>query len=148
MSGSQYTPGQLARLDAMRGALAVVPYAAYLDLHCIEAGDDGASLFELPANERFIGNPVRRAFHGGVICSLLDCAMQCAVMGTAGLESAPVLVSQTTSFLGSAAADQPLRVRTELTKPGKRIVSVHARAFQDDEARISAKASAVFRLRQ
>lgn len=145
MSDATPTTDQSDLFDAITRAIAVIPYATHIGMRCVQATGD-AVLFELPAGDRFVGNPVLRAFHGGVISGLLDCAMQCSVMGRSSLVEPPILVSHTVSFLGSASANKPLQVQTQLTKPGKRIVAVHARAFQDSEARLSAKASAVYRL--
>ena len=127
-------------------AIQEVPYARQLGFEIVEHTEQGA-IFELQPDERFIGNPMLRAFHGGVICGLMECAMSLTVMGAANLAEPPRLINQTTSFLGSASADEPVRIRTEMTKPGKRILGAYARAYQRSEEVLVAKCSSLFKVR-
>lgn len=128
-------------------ALTQIPYALYLGFELSGVFDDGVE-FELAPDERFIGNPMLRAFHGGIICGYMECAMSLTVMSMSNADMPPRLVNQTTSFLGSASIDRPLKVRTELTKGGKRILGVFAKAYQeDDSAKLVAKCSSIFRVR-
>jgi len=55
-------------------ACSVIPYAADLGLQLLSISSRGAE-FELAPEERFMGNPLLRAFHGGVICGFMECAM-------------------------------------------------------------------------
>ena len=94
-------------MESYEGIINAVPYAQQLGFHIVCSEDTGA-LFELTPADRFIGNPILRAFHGGIICSLMECAMVATVMRAAELESPPGLITQTTSFLGTATVDLPL----------------------------------------
>lgn len=125
--------------------VANVPYAQQLGFKVVEEGGSGAE-FELSPEERFIGNPMLRAFHGGIICGFMECTMSATVQRLVDVSSPVLLINQTTSFLGSANIDTPLRVRTELTKSGKRIIGVSARAYQASDTLYVAKCSALFRL--
>lgn len=128
-------------------AIRQIPYALKLGIEVLGEFDDGVE-FELAPNERFIGNPMLRAFHGGVICGYMECAMSLTAMSMSNTAVPPRLVNQTTSFLGSASIDQPLKVRTELTKGGKRILGVFAKAYQGHkDAQLVAKCSSIFRVR-
>ena len=128
-------------------AIQQIPYALKLGIEVSGEFDDGVE-FELAPNERFIGNPMLRAFHGGIICGYMECAMSLTAMWLSNTEVPPRLVNQTTSFLGSASIDQPLKVRTELTKGGKRILGVFAKAYQGHpDAQLVAKCSSIFRVR-
>ncbi len=131
-------------VERYEGIINAVPFAQQLGFHVISSEDIGA-LFELAPADRFIGNPMLRAFHGGIMCSLMECAMVASVMRAAELGSPPGLITQTTSFLGNTTVDLPLRVRTELTKSGKRIVGVSALAFQDANETPVAKCSTLYR---
>ena len=128
-----------------KAIIEVVPYALQLGMQVIDSHDDGA-LFELAPADRFIGNPMLRAFHGGIICSFMECSMAATVMRLTKTQLPPSLITQTTSFLRSASADLPIRVRTEMTKTGMRVCGVSARAFQkEDEAHV-AKCSSLYRV--
>ncbi|MEQ8993687.1 MAG: PaaI family thioesterase [Pseudomonadales bacterium] len=102
----------------------------------IRAGSGGAIHDQLAAAR----------FHGGVICGFLECAMSETVVRILGHHAPPRLINLTTSFLGSAQVDQPLRVRTEVTKTGRRFVGVYARSYQGSVDLLVAKASALFRV--
>lgn len=120
------------------------PYVEHLGLQLV-SNDSHGLIFRLEAEDRFIGNPMLRAFHGGIICSALECAMSLTVMLSNNLETPPQLINQTTSFLGSASADKSIIVQAEITKPGKRILAAHARAHQDDTDVLVAKGSVLYR---
>ena len=120
------------------------PYVQHLGLQLV-SNDSSGLMFRLEPEDRFIGNPMLRAFHGGIICSALECAMSLTVMLANSLEKPPQLINQTTSFLGSASADKSIIVQAEITKPGKRILAAHARAYQDDADVLVAKGSVLFR---
>lgn len=122
-----------------------IPYAQYLGVSVLEEFSDGA-LFQLRPEERFIGNPMLRAFHGGIICGVMECAMSLTVMQFNDLANPPRLINQTTSYLGSATMESPLKVRTELTKPGKRILGAYAKAYQTSEEPLVAKCSTLFKV--
>ena len=121
------------------------PYANQLGLRIIERASVEL-LLELPADERFVGNPVLSAFHGGVICGAMNCGMMLTLMELNGLDKQPDLINQTTSFLGSTSTERSIYIRTEVTKPGKRILGAYCRAFQESESQLIAKASALFKV--
>ena len=129
----------------MTAAFSVIPYAADLGLQLLSISARGAE-FELAPEERFMGNPLLRAFHGGVICGFMECAMSETVVRILEHDGPPRLINLTTSFLGSAQVDQPLRVKTEVTKAGRRFVGVYARSYQESVDLLVAKASALFRV--
>ncbi|MAT66340.1 MAG: hypothetical protein CMQ43_12935 [Gammaproteobacteria bacterium] len=129
----------------MSAEISPIPYANDLGFRLLSISARGAE-FELASEERFMGNPLLRAFHGGVICGFMECAMSETVMRILGYDAQPRLINLTTSFLGSAQVDQALRVETEVTKAGRRFVGVYARSYQGSVDRIVAKASALFRV--
>ncbi|MEO6575732.1 MAG: hypothetical protein ABIP89_17910, partial [Polyangiaceae bacterium] len=55
-----------------------IPFNKYLGMKVIEIRKSFARL-ELPFREEFIGDPMRRALHGGVISTLADTAGGLAV---------------------------------------------------------------------
>ena len=60
-------------------AIGQIPYALKLGIKVAGEFDDGVE-FELAADERFIGNPMARAYHGGIICGYMECAMSLTAM--------------------------------------------------------------------
>jgi acyl-coenzyme A thioesterase PaaI-like protein len=124
-------------------AISNSPYANQLGLQLIESDSDGFT-FCIQPEERFIGNPVIEAFHGGVICGLMESSMSVTLMHVLSLPQPPRIINQTTSFLGSATIQSPIYVRTEMTKPGKRIVGAYARAYQSNTSQLVAKSSSLF----
>ena len=129
----------------MTTGISPIPYANDLGFRLLSISARGGE-FELAPEERFMGNPLLRAFHGGVICGFMECAMSETVVQILGHDAQPRLINLTTSFLGSARVDQALRVETEVTKAGRRFVGVYARSCQGSVDRIIAKASALFRV--
>ncbi len=121
------------------------PYVLQLGLQVVEQSVMGL-LFELPGDERFVGNPMLSAFHGGVICGAMNCSMMLTLMQLNNLNEQPELVNQTTSFLGTTSTEQSIFIRAELTKPGKRILGAYCRAFQESESQLVAKSSALFKV--
>ena len=132
-------------MQGYREIIESVPYALQLGVQIIDSNDSGA-LFELAPADRFIGNPMLRAFHGGIICGLMECSMAATVMRFTELKLPPSLITQTTSFLKSASVDLPVRVRTEMTKTEMRICGVSARAFQNEDGTYVAKCSSLYRV--
>ena len=126
-------------------AINSIPYAKQLGIQVHEVLESGF-VFRIEPEERFMGNPIIKAYHGGIICGLMDCAMAVTVMCNLGREEPPAIINQTTSYLGSAALHSSIFVRTEITKPGKRIIGASARAYQKGEEQLVAKCSSLFRL--
>ena len=124
-----------------------IPYALSLGMKCEITGDQ--LLFSLPTNERFIGNPMIKAFHGGIINAFLNCSMRLGAMSHENLEEPPRLVSITTTYLRSARIADDLNASIKINKTGKRIISIAAEVWQNSEndaARLVAEASASLKL--
>jgi len=60
------------------GMLLVLKSYAFAVLCCV-LRIKGVAIVSLPENEQFIGDPIRRALHGGLIAALLDSAAGSAV---------------------------------------------------------------------
>jgi uncharacterized protein (TIGR00369 family) len=56
----------------------LIPFNKVLGVRVVEI-DHGHVRFEIPFREELIGDPMRRAMHGGVISALADTAGGCAV---------------------------------------------------------------------
>jgi len=111
-----------------RSLVKKIPYAQSCGIVC---RDEGYGIqFTLKADERFIGNPTIRAFHGGVINGLLGCSMRLTTMHAQNLEYPPELISITTTFLRSAKIENDLFSSAKINRTGRRVVSVSADVWQ------------------
>ena len=126
-------------------AINSIPYAVQLGIRLHENLENGC-VFKIDPEQRFMGNPILEAYHGGILCGLMDCAMAVTIMSRLERAKPPAIINQTTSYLGSAALHSPISVRTEITKPGKRIIGAYARAYQTNEEQLVAKCSSLFKL--
>ncbi|MEI6486090.1 MAG: PaaI family thioesterase [Sphingomonadales bacterium] len=121
-------PALATLLRQPAGRLDLLPYAALLDLSFERDGDDLQLV--MPFAETLIGSPGR--LHGGSIGGLLELAGLLTVIaaqpeGEALPRVRPVTV--TVDFMREGA---PLETRAaaSITKLGRRVVNVHAQAWQ------------------
>lgn len=131
LSGLEY-------LRAMQdGELPASPIARLVDLRalCIEEGD--VTFVSTPDESTY--NPLGTV-HGGVLCTLLDCAAASAVHSTLPAGVGFSTVELKVSYLRPARAGSELTVRGRLTKRGNRICFAEADA-RDPEGRLIATAS-------
>lgn len=109
--------------------LAAIPYCRHLGLTA-EASAQSLVLV-MPFAPHLIGNPVLPALHGGVIGSLLETAAIAQVVWELGGTRLPKPIDIAIDYLRSG---RPLecRVKARIAKRGRRVVNVHAEAWQDD----------------
>lgn len=121
-------PALATLLQQASGRLDMLPYAAMLDLAFEHV--DGELQLVMPFDETLIGSPGR--LHGGAISGLLELAGLLTVIAAqpAG-EALPRVrpVTVTVDFMREGAA-QETRASASITKLGRRVVNVHAQAWQ------------------
>jgi acyl-CoA thioesterase len=130
-----------------RSLVKKIPYAQSHGIVCRDEGD--GIQFILKADERFIGNPMIRTFHGGVINGLLGCSMRLTTMHVQNLECPPELISITTTYLRSAKIENDLISSAKVNRTGRRVVSVSANVWQrrgSDELILVAQATASLKI--
>ncbi len=128
-----------------RGDLGVlvdaVPYARYLGMSASLEG--GRLITRLPFRESNLGNPLRRAIHGGVVGAFLDLSgtfqLWWEMEGLAG----PRCVSFTVDYLRSAGPRDVLAASL-VTRMGRRVASVRVEAWQERRDRPIAHGHAHF----
>lgn len=110
------------------------PYAAFLGVQT-QVSNDGVTL-SLPFAERLIGAPGR--LHGGVVGALLEFAgiARLQADGAAGFET----LTLTVDYLRGGELTATHAAAT-VVKRGRRIINLHAVAWQDDRARPIATAT-------
>lgn len=129
----------------MAALMAAVPYCAFLGLSARVA--DGRVVLEMPFDGKLIGNPVIPAIHGGVIGSLLETAAIVQTVWDTRSAAIPKPVDITIDYLRSGRAVTSF-ASARLARQGRRVVSVHAQMWQEDETRPVAALRGHFLLRE
>ncbi|MBV8657874.1 MAG: PaaI family thioesterase [Burkholderiales bacterium] len=120
-----------------------IPYAKLLGVQMRE--ESGEPLFELPFDDRNIGNVHLPALHGGVIGGFLENAALLHLVWARESSEVPRTIDFSLDFLRSGKA-QATYARCEITKQGKRVANVRMVAWQEDEQKPIAVARAHFLL--
>jgi uncharacterized protein (TIGR00369 family) len=131
-------PALATLLQQASGRLDLLPYAALLDLSFERV--DGELQLIMPFDETLIGSPGR--LHGGAISGLLELAGLLTVIaaqpeGEALPRVRPVTV--TVDFMREGAT-RDMRAAASITKLGRRVVNVHAQAWQGNRDKPAAAA--------
>jgi uncharacterized protein (TIGR00369 family) len=109
------------------------PYARLLGLE-VRRSDEGETLWVMPFREAVIGRP--GFLHGGAIAGLLEFAALGILYERLGDGSAMIVkpIDVSVDFL-RAGADRDTFAAAIVTRFGKRIANVEARAWQQDRTR-------------
>ena len=108
-----------------------VPFLVFLGLQVEERG--GHLLGRLPFSPHLVGNPELPALHGGALGGLLESAAHLEVLRRAESLVLPKTITLTIDYLRSGKPVDTW-VSARIVKHGRRVASVHASAWQDDEA--------------
>jgi uncharacterized protein (TIGR00369 family) len=121
------------------GALPPPPIAATLGMSLVEVGD-GTAAFELLPGEHLY-NPIGTV-HGGVLCTILDSAMSCAVHSLVPPGRAYTTAELKVNFVRPITRDTP-RVRAEgrVIHPGRQLATAEGRIL-DERGRLYAHGTA------
>lgn len=121
-----------ARLAELRSFLERTPFARLMGVRCELDGD--RLLMVLPFQEQFIGNHAINALHGGCVGAFLELAAVSQLFLQSELQRPPKPINITIDYLRSARGED-LYAAAVVRKQGRRMASVHAEAWQDDERR-------------
>jgi uncharacterized protein (TIGR00369 family) len=107
----------------------LIPFNRFLGLRCVSIGD-GEVVMEIPWRDELIGDPMKRAIHGGVISTLADTAG-----GVAVWSALPSMMSRVSTIdlridylrPGKQAA---LRAEAKTVRVGKTVGVADVRLFQ------------------
>ena len=121
------------RLAMVRAFSANVPHNRALGMQIREVGNSEA-VFELPYDEKLVGNPDTGVIHGGVITALLDGASGAAVFA-----ALPDLVPIATldlriDYLRPAEVGRTVTARATCYKMTRNVAFTRAVAYHDDPA--------------
>lgn len=114
----------------MSDLLDAIPYARFLGLTSTAAGDE--LTVTMPFADRLIGNPLLPALHGGSTAALLELTAVAQVARLYPRLRLPRPINVTVAYLRSG---KPLdvRARARISKAGRRVAHVEARAWQENE---------------
>lgn len=119
------------RLRLVRAFSANVPHNKALGMKIVEMGN-GEAIFELPYDEKLVGNPDTGTLHGGVITALLDGASGAAVFA-ALTELVPIAtLDLRIDYLRPAEARRAVTARATCYKMTRNVAFTRAVAFHDD----------------
>lgn len=130
------TDAALSALPAK--VLARTPYAAHLGIQ--RQGEN----YLLPFQEKLLGDPGRRALHGGVVAGFMEtAAILHLLLNEIAPDRLPKIIDFSIDYLRSAGARES-HASCELVRLGRRVVLVYVRCWQDDPKKPVALARAHF----
>jgi uncharacterized protein (TIGR00369 family) len=126
-------------LDAMRrGELPPPPIASHFDFQIVDVAAGDVSFTCLPDESAY--NPIG-VVHGGLVCTLLDSVLGCAVQSTLPAGIGYTSVELKVSYLRPVHRDTgELRARGRVIKPGRRVAFAEA-DVRDSAGKVVATAS-------
>ncbi len=107
-----------------------IPYMAFLGLR-FEA-INGRLIGRMPFVAHLVGNPMLPALHGGSLGALLESAAHFEMLFNESTTTLPKTITATTDYLRSGKPVDTF-VQAKVFKFGRRVCTVHATAWQDDE---------------
>lgn len=108
------------------------PYAELLGLST-RRGDDGDLLWVMPFREEVVGRP--GYLHGGAIAGLLEFAALGTLYEALGEEEATAKPINVTVDFMRGGVDHETYATATITRLGKRVANIEARAWQQDRAK-------------
>lgn len=109
-----------------------IPYMAFLGLR-FEAVN-GRLIGRMPYVEHLVGNPMLPALHGGSLGALLESAAHFEMLFNESTTTLPKTITATVDYLRSGKPVDTF-VQAKVFKLGRRVCTVHASAWQDDESK-------------
>lgn len=121
------------------GAIPRPPIAATLGMNLVEIGE-GTAVFELLPDEHLY-NPIG-SVHGGVICTMLDSAMSCAVHTLIPAGRGYTTAELKVNFVRPITRDTPrVRAEAKIIHPGRQLATAEGRLV-DERGRLYAHGTA------
>lgn len=130
-------------VGSFESVTACIPYMQFMGMTASVV--DGDVVTRLGFAPHLVGNPQIPAIHGGVIGALLESAAIFKLVWSTESVTIPKTINVTVQFLRSAAATDTF-ARAQFVRHGRRIATVSACAWQDDESTPVAQASMHFLL--
>ena len=123
----------------LNGEIPPPPIAATLGMHAVEMGE-GTAVFELEPGEHLY-NPIGTV-HGGVMCTMLDSAMSCAVQTLVPAGRAYTTAELKVNFVRPITVETPrVRAEAKVIHPGRQLATAEGRIL-DERGRLYAHGTA------
>lgn len=122
---------------ALRGEIPMAPIGSLLGFHLTEVSQGEVHFAGTP--DESACNPMG-AVHGGVMCTLLDSAVGCAVQTTLPTGVGYTSVEIKVNYLRPVSAGTLLTTRGWVTKPGRRVAFAEGE-IRDDAGKVVANAT-------
>lgn len=134
MTPSQILTAAVAegRKPDLAALVAAIPYARYLGIEVDRKGTEITTILRF--GEHLVGNPVLRALHGGVVGGFLETTALLQAVFDLSPAKMPKPVDINIDYLRSGRPVDTF-ARAVLTKQGRRVVNVHAEAWQEEHNR-------------
>lgn len=114
----------------------LIPFNRFLGMRC-SAIEPGVARIELPFRDEFIGDPVRRALHGGVLSTLADTAGGLAVWSEVDDERGRVsTIDLRVDYLRPGKPER-IVVEARVVRRGNRVGVADMRLFHPSEPDVS-----------
>jgi uncharacterized protein (TIGR00369 family) len=124
--------------------LSHMPYASFLALSA--EFREGELVVAMKFADHLVGDSTIPALHGGTIGALLESAAMFAALYRSDAELLPKTINLTIEYLRSGRAKETF-ASAVVTKQGRRVLNVHAIAWQDDRDKPIASANVHFLIR-
>jgi uncharacterized protein (TIGR00369 family) len=115
-----------------------VPYARFLGISLVV--QKARLVGKMTFAEHLVGNPTVPALHGGTLGALLECAAQFELLYRAETVVLPKTITLTIDYLRSGRSVDTFAV-ANIVRQGRRVATVQAVAWQEDEAKPIATAT-------
>ncbi|MEO7110637.1 MAG: hotdog fold thioesterase [Polyangiaceae bacterium] len=124
-----------------------IPFNKFLGVQALSV-EKGNIILEIPFREELIGDPIRRAIHGGVISMLADTAGGFAVWSAVDEDRARVSTIDLRVDYLRPGKQEALRAHATLVRAGKTVGVADVRLFHpSDEAETIATGKGVYAIR-
>jgi uncharacterized protein (TIGR00369 family) len=130
-------------LQRITAFLTELPHARALSMRVESFGDSSAAL-SMPYDARFIGDPATGVIHGGAVSALMDTTSAGAVMAHPERPLSTATIDLRIDYMRSATPGQRITARAECHHLTRHVAFVRATAYDADETRPVATATATF----
>lgn len=112
-----------------RALVALIPYARFLGMHA--AIEQGRLKLSLPFRDSLVGNPRRRAWHGGVTAAFMENTALLQLLLQLDENRMPKSIDFAIDYLLSGRPE-PLHADCTVSRLGSRVAQVAVRCWQSD----------------